>query len=313
MILPIRIRDIAEQSHLLARDFGATLQGDCVALSGERHVCPLPLGLVVHTLDARAEAGFETRAMRARGLIAHIVLEGPVQAWLDENPLLIGREGAEPVRLAISAAREAVAFRRRAQRGDYLRKVNISASWDWLAAHGVSIETVLGAGDLRQESWIAAPDEIAMAERLVALESAEGAASGTPLEREALALALISRVLTRLCPPDGGLRPKDRERLQKMEAFAATPGPAPSLGAIAEVAGMSLSSMQRLFQKAHGMPAQSRIRALRLERAVGQLQGGASVGDAAHGAGYASVEAFATAFRRAYGRSPSELRRGPTQ
>ena len=56
----------------------------------------------------------------------------------------------------------------------------------------------------------------------------------------------------------------------------------------------------------HESPGAFRRRLL-LERAAWQLTSGASVSDAALDAGYASLEAFSRAFRRAYGAAPSRF------
>ena len=107
-----------------------------------------------------------------------------------------------PVRLAYSANRVAMPFRRRACRGDYLRKVNIVVSWDWLAGRGIAAETILGAADFVQGGWLAQPEDVARAERLVTLgtQNPVAACPADILEREALSLALLTRLLGRFAP-----------------------------------------------------------------------------------------------------------------
>lgn len=304
---PIRLRDIAALAHLSGEDFGADIREDRIALRGRRSQQTVPAGLVVHTTDATAETDFETRVMRPPGFVLHMVLAGPVHAWIDDAPIQIGRDEGAPVRIGYSATAHPLPFLRRASAGEYLRKVNIGLSWDWLAARGFSATDILQGNAQVQHHWTATPVEAALGEALVALDARQSdPAAG--LRREALALALVSWLLDRLSCEDGGLRPDEADRLARMEAFAAAPGPIPDLDAIAEAGRMSLSSARRLFQKAHGTPIRARIRELRLLAAYERLQRGATIAEVAHDAGFVSPESFATAFGRRFGTSPSQLR-----
>jgi AraC family transcriptional regulator len=70
---------------------------------------------------------------------------------------------------------------------------------------------------------------------------------------------------------------------------------------------LSRFHFDRLLGAALGETAGAFRRRLLLERAAHELARGASVLEAAFGAGYASPEAFARAFRRAYGEPPSRF------
>jgi len=300
----ILLQDIAEGAHHSGRDFGATIRPDRVALCGMRVAGSLPSGLHLHTLDAAAATDFETRILRAPGVVVHLILSGRAEAFIGRHPLRLGRAEGAPVRMAFYALRHAAPFLRRARAGDGLRKVSIDIGWDWLVARGVSPDMVLGAKDFRHEDWPASAAEVAMAEGILALERHEGAAT---LQREALVFGLVAGWLDHVLAGASALRPPEIERLRRIEDSALLPGPVPALAEIAARAGLSLSSMQRLFQRAHGTSAKDRIRALRLERAEAALRAGDSVAQAAHVAGFVSVESFATAFKRHRGLSPSAL------
>lgn len=64
----------------------------------------------------------------------------------------------------------------------------------------------------------------------------------------------------------------------------------------------------RLVSAATGESPAAFRRRLLLERAAWRLRGGSAVLDVAHDAGYASAEAFARSFRRAFGAAPSTYR-----
>jgi AraC-like DNA-binding protein len=76
---------------------------------------------------------------------------------------------------------------------------------------------------------------------------------------------------------------------------------------LAEMAGDAFTSpwhFSRQVARGAGESPVALRRRVQLERAAWQLAGGASVTGVAFAAGYESVEGFARAFRRAYGRSP---------
>lgn len=81
---------------------------------------------------------------------------------------------------------------------------------------------------------------------------------------------------------------------------------------LAEIAGaacVSVSTLQRLFREQMGMPVWEYVRRLRLDHARRFLERGeGSVTEAAFRAGYNSPANFATAFKRAFGVSPSQCR-----
>lgn len=78
---------------------------------------------------------------------------------------------------------------------------------------------------------------------------------------------------------------------------------------IAKEAGLSASTVQRRFKEHFGIPVFDFIRQERLEAARAALAGnGIPVSHAAHLAGYSNVSSFTTAFRKAYGITPSQVR-----
>jgi AraC family transcriptional regulator len=78
---------------------------------------------------------------------------------------------------------------------------------------------------------------------------------------------------------------------------------------LTDMAGGAFSSpyhFTRRLSREAGEPPVAMRRRVMLERAAWQLRQGASVTDAAFGAGYESVEGFSRAFARAYGHLPSQ-------
>src|SRR5262245_30898078 len=82
-----------------------------------------------------------------------------------------------------------------------------------------------------------------------------------------------------------------------------------SLEDAAKVAGYEVHHFAHAFSAVVGEPPASYVRRLRLDRAAAALvTEDPSVLDLALRSGYASAEAFARAFRRAYGCSPTDFR-----
>lgn len=79
------------------------------------------------------------------------------------------------------------------------------------------------------------------------------------------------------------------------------------LGAIAEDVGLSESRLAHLFAEELGLPFRTYVAWLRLRRAAGSLQAGASITTAAHDAGFADSAHFTRTFRRMFGIVPSDI------
>ena len=302
----IRLTDIHDPLAEALGPVTASHTRDAVVLSGVRSGFDSPSGLTINAHDARAEADFEVSVTRAPGVVLHVVLAGSVDAALDGQPMALTRRGDAPVRIHLSAIAAPRRFHRQARQGEHLRKLTIRLDWDWLQARGISADQVLRGGEVREESWIAGPEDLSDAERLMQ----PPAQPGQCLIREATAAGLVSRAFQHLLRREGDLAASEQDQLSRMEALAMRPGPLPAMEQIARAGGMSLSSARRLFRRAYGQSILVHIRALRLRRAHAALSQSASVSASAWEAGYESPAAFATAFRKFCGQSPSQVRSG---
>jgi AraC-like DNA-binding protein len=79
------------------------------------------------------------------------------------------------------------------------------------------------------------------------------------------------------------------------------------LSALAQHVGLSAGRLSHLFGQEVGLPLRPYILWLRLQRAAGHLQRGASLTRAAHAAGFTDSAHLSHAFRRTFGLSPSEI------
>lgn len=105
----------------------------------------------------------------------------------------------------------------------------------------------------------------------------------------------------------GGREPRLRRAVALMEAHLADPVPAPE---IARRVGCSVRRLEELFRARLNMPPYAYYLTLRLGAGRRLMQETAlSVAEVADAAGFGSASAFARAFRRHYGESPTAARR----
>lgn len=141
------------------------------------------------------------------------------------------------------------------------------------------------------------------ATRLRAMLSPEGPALAHPEDVVARALSLAGEPVG---PPPGG-HPGVRRVLRYLRQ--ADPEADMSLAALAEIAGLSPGRFMHAFTETVRIPLRPYLRWLKLERAGAALAGGASLGEAAYGAGFADAAHMSRTFVRMFGVSPSDVRR----
>ena len=138
--------------------------------------------------------------------------------------------------------------------------------------------------------------------RLVAATHATGPLAALELDLAAVSFLVATRPGPPARPGEGGI---DRAlRLIRADPLAPL-----DLARLAAEAGVSPFHFARQFRAVVGESPIAHLRRMRLEHAAGLLRGGASVTEVAHVVGYADSAHFATAFRRAFGCSPSKVRR----
>jgi len=269
-------------------------------------------GLGVHTLNARARRSFETKTERVPGVILNCFLEGATEAWLDGKPMDLGRLRHAPVTFSLSAIDEPLSFQRRSAPGEYVRKVSIQMSHEWLHQQSLKIPNPSGFTQRSQyrADWEATPKDVQILEQLASIGEFQ-----TPISRlqgEAMVLELIASTFETLTAPKATppLTRREANQLKRIEDLIQTPGALPDLSTLARTSGLSLSSLRRLMQKAHGCAPLAYARSVRLAVAKKQLEADTiTVAQAAASAGFSTPENFATAFRRAFGTVPSAVKR----
>ena len=140
----------------------------------------------------------------------------------------------------------------------------------------------------------------------------------TPLEIEERALALVAGTLSALAsprataPPPGRRRSRHEEMVEATKiALAARPGENWSLGELAKRVASSPFRLARLFREIAGIPVHRYHLNARLSAALDEvLATSREITAIGIGLGFSSHSHFTATFRRAFGVTPSALRRG---
>jgi AraC-like DNA-binding protein len=241
--------------------------------------------------------------------VLHCFLEGATDAQLDNKPMNLGHASGGAVKLVLTSIEESQRFWRRSDPGEYVRKVSIQMSPEWLDANGLRLPDSQPACAMQRHEWYADPTDIHMLETLA--QTPGFSAPVAKLQAESMTLALVARCFETLAETSKTslLTKREQAQLNRFEDLARQAGPLPSLAVLATETGLSQSGLRRLIQSVYGRAPLAHLRALRLEMAYFALKREQlSIEDAAALAGYTSAANFATAFRRAYNLSPSKLK-----
>lgn len=136
--------------------------------------------------------------------------------------------------------------------------------------------------------------------------------AGQPVVREQLAGAVTAGFLLASCPDHGwGPVPRPRAIGRVVDAIRDDPARAWTAADMAGIAGTSVRRMQEGFQEWVGCSPTEYLAGVRLQHARADVEGdaGLSVTEVAARWGFSSASRFAAAYRRRYGRTPSESRR----
>jgi AraC family transcriptional regulator len=199
--------------------------------------------------------------------------------------------------------------------------VGSSARWDipglvnvvQLYLPHTTLERVAGEANLLERTGH--PDTITSRLLMSAADALEGNETLDALFRHQLTDLLATRLLaahagapTTFQPVTGGLSPMTLRRA--IERLRSDSDADVSLAALASEAGLSRFHFCRAFKESTGLSPHAWLRQYRLEQAMNMLRDtDASLVSVAAALGYASQTAFAAAFRRLTGETPSDWRR----
>lgn len=310
----IRFQDIQAMNRADSfKVLAPVIRPDDVALRGRFCTMGLRSGLRLHATDSVDVHNMVTQVASQPGTTLGLFLEGGARVSLGGRAIALGQGVTLPHAFALTST-EPDLFERRGLCGQRVRKVNVNIPQGWLEAEDWPEAKRLAAliGDhLSLRTWTPSRRQAELAIRLLNPSPDMPFLEG--LYRETLALEFVGEVLREWA---GDMRPgrvgaRDLARLRRAcDYIDANHESRLHVDQVAQAAGMSVSALQRLFHAAHGTSVLEFARVRRLEQARQALESGHhSVTEVALNAGYGSSANFATAFKRQFGLSPSQVRK----
>ncbi|AYD04540.1 AraC family transcriptional regulator [Neorhizobium sp. NCHU2750] len=278
-------------------------------------------GLTFHYSDLTNLRDLQTKTEAPPHLGIKLFFQGGIAARIGnlDIPMPVEQSGGSWVPSAtLFHQREHEVFTRHAGAGDRTRKLTIKILPEWLESGDVfaggealSLQRFTEQ-KLAARSWTPSRALLALAEQMI----------NPPVFEPHLArLYMESRVISVVAEAFGllsedsatgrnSLSLAECKRLKRAEDMLLDYKASPSIETVAAATGVSVNTLQRLFQAAHGTSVFSYIRDRRLDQARLALETeGLPIAQAAYIAGYTSPANFSTAFKRRYGFTPKQCRR----
>lgn len=299
--------------------FSPPVDEDTVLLRGVLNSLFLRDGLVMHASDVTEMRDVDVRTEAKRGVSFLYFSYGKVDVRFGETDFHFGADEAnanEPRAFIVNRV-DSDLFARKIRTGTRIRKLLITVTPEWLDEGGLSCVT--GAGSL---NWL-------LNEHLSSFGFSPSARLRSIVEQiidppampeairnlymESRAIDVVSEMLVSAIAEHDehtGLGRIERRNLEAALAFIDERlERIQSIEDIAGHAGISVSSLQRLFRKGKQCSVFDYVRKCRMQKALSALESSSiSIGQAAHIAGYSSPANFATAFRKMFGVVPSQVR-----
>ncbi len=302
--------------------FSSNIRQDTVLLKGNCSYQRLRSGFTLHTSDATEVFDLEARTEIKPGLTFLYFSHGEVDAKFGEKDFhFTGMESrSDSPKTFIVNRLEPDLFLRRTKTGSHTRKMVITVSPEWLDIDGLPALGQTNALRNFLHEHLACAHAVpslklqSLVEQII--QAPEMPTFILNLYMESRAIEIVAEMLSAISQQDNyntGLNFLQQRSLKKAIDFIQDNlETIQSMYEISDYLKTSPSSLQRLFRKAMGCSVFDHIRSCRMKRALTALETSSiSVTQAAYIAGYANPASFATAFRKAFGVSPSQVRKSP--
>lgn len=269
---------------------------ECVVPSGFRYTCS----------DLEVLQRYESVSRGQSPLLIVVVLQGSIS-------LNVGAYHCElqPGRAISLQLKPDHALRAVQKPGQHLKTVTLAldpAHLDRGGFHNVLLDHILPVSPQPVYAWQVPPSLLSLLTHNLKITPAN---LPTKLILEGIALQLVGHGL----PVDSsteaarsGLNPAEYQRLESIrQLLEIAPAEDYSLKQLAGRVAMSTSSFRMKFCQAYGVSVFEYLRGCRLGLAKTLLRQGCTVQQTAHRVGYRHATNFATAFRRQFGVSPSDI------
>lgn len=302
---------------------GPALGPEDLVIEGRVSVSKLRSGLVMHASETAEVHDLSMEVTLQPCLNVFLILEGGIEGKFNGEPFRFSAlkdDGhTQPTGIAVAIAKP-TKLMRQSRRGARTRKVNVQIQPQWLKDCGLDKKdeaegiSCFLKRHLARTTWRPSSRAVALAEQILNPPDLpplvrELYLESRSIELAAEALQALSGDL--MCPAlnGGGISDISRARVVR-EYIEHNLGENLTLESISDACGIGISTLQRQFKSAYGRTVLDFVRTRRLEYARNAMETrGLSVSEAAYLVGYNNPANFATAFKRAFGISPSLVRR----
>ena len=275
----------------------------------------------MHCSDTREVCDLTTQVVQEPGLSCFLFLTGTVDIRLGDRTFALGRDVSlpdGPLHGKLINCAEPDLLTRISKKNRHIRKVVVTLPPDWIdeeeAGSGFDRAALraFGRTHLASADWHPSPRIVSLAEQILHPPAYGGVLQN--LYVESRSIEIVAEALRSFTAESRqgveAVRTREHERIRAVADLLGTKGYVPSsLEDLARDAGMSVSTLQRLFRSAYGMTVFEFVRNARLDEARHSLEHeGISIAEAAYRSGYSNPANFATAFKRRFGVSPKTMR-----
>ncbi|WP_174848763.1 helix-turn-helix transcriptional regulator [Yersinia artesiana] len=315
---PIYRDQIVQQSNLVASDYqlsGAKSLSTDPVLYGDFQVLRLNPHLILHTANVTNLYDIKTQNQLNPALKLAIVVSGSAHISFGGKELHLQEKGDA----SLVSLTENTLFTRHGKNNSHERTLTLTFDREWLYGdllpQAGSWDTLYNFTQQHLAIHLWRPSVHAQA---IAQKIASAPPFSTPLERlhcETQCIGLIIEAFSSLeqqALQQNKVSLRGMNRIQQVRDWLES-GEADhlSMSELARLVNMSQSTLQRRFRESYHTTVFEYLRHCRLKRAMLAIQKeGISIDQAATIAGYTSPANFATALRRTFDISPSQLRAG---
>lgn len=313
----IRLRDLQASKNMSLTLPDMNLSADDVLLRGRFFSKTLRDGLNIHCSDSIEEQAFTSCSHQDAGLSCIFFLQGRVDLKVGSRAFSLDAHHGGKIEAAGLVRREVEPFQRTTRQAQAVKHLVVTASQQWLQGSGYEAGfektlskqfkcTNMAFGQWQANKHLTALIQDVMIPNVIHPQLLN-------LQLESRSIDIISETLSGLFshgerPPIQKLTKHDQVRLQRAcDYILHDPSQAFSVDGVAKQAGMSVSSLQRLFKRVYGSSVFEYIRYVRLNKAMNLLKSGEfNVDQVSYYVGYNTPANFSTAFKRHFGVTPSQ-------
>lgn len=286
-----------------------------VLMEGRLFPVQLSNDLLLHLADCHEKETTVSSSEVSPGLSINLVYEADIRFSLGANCYQLKHSTERhsdrlPLLHALVVGRSDL-FSRHIEEGHFVKKLNISISFDWLCARFKEGDVIIEA--LHQshgisETWPLPPELEATAQRLITMHRDPDVRQRLGIESDVLnIISVVIAHLEEIMRLGHSSGPGNRTQHQLLKLVDSAVDSGADLSELARQSRMSVSTLQNQFKKTFNITVQKYVRKRVLARARWQLiSGSVSIGEAAYQAGYNHSSNFITAFRREFGITPAE-------